>query len=178
MTTPDANELPSVEQHRSEAPSTVRCMVVTVSDTRTPDTDKSGALMKQLLVEAGYEIARYEIVKDEYDQIRGMIEAAVADPSVEAILFNGGTGIAPRDTTYEAVRDSLEKEMPGFGEIFRYLSFAEDIGPAAILSRAVAGVVGRTAVFSTPGSSGAVKLAMTRIIVPELRHVMREIYKK
>jgi len=171
-------ELPSVEQHRSEAPSTVRCMVVTVSDTRTPDTDKSGALMKELLSEAGYEIVRYEIVKDEYEQIREMIAAASADPAVEAILFNGGTGIAPRDTTYEAVRDSLDKEMPGFGEIFRYLSFAEDIGPAAILSRAVAGVAGKTAVFSTPGSSGAVKLAMTRIIVPELRHVMREIYKK
>ncbi|WP_309118411.1 molybdenum cofactor biosynthesis protein B [Paenibacillus sp.] len=174
----NSNEPTSVEQHRSEAPSSVRCMVVTVSDTRTPETDKSGALMKELLLEAGYEVVRYEIVKDEYDQIRSMIEAASADDAVEAVLFNGGTGIAPRDTTYEAVRDALDKEMPGFGEIFRYLSFAEDIGAAAILSRAVAGVVGRTAVFSTPGSSGAVKLAMTRIIVPELRHVMREIYKK
>jgi len=176
MSTP--SELPSVEQHRQEAPSSVRCMVVTVSDTRTPETDKSGALMRELLEQGGYRIVRYEIVKDEYDQIREMIREAAQDPEVEAILFNGGTGIAPRDTTYEAVRDSLDKEMPGFGEIFRYLSFAEDIGPAAILSRAVAGVVGTTAVFSTPGSSGAVKLAMTRIIVPELRHVMREIYKK
>jgi len=172
-----SSEMPSVEQHRSEAPSTVRCMVVTVSDTRTPETDKSGAAMMALLTEHGYEVARYEIVKDEYDLIRAMIREAADDPRIEAILFNGGTGIAPRDTTYEAVRDSLDKEMPGFGEIFRYLSFAEDIGPAAILSRAVAGVVGRTAVFSTPGSTGAVKLAMTRIIVPELRHVMREIYK-
>lgn len=176
MSTP--HQPTSVEQHRQEAPSTVRCMVVTVSDTRTPETDKSGALMRELLEEAGYVVVRYEIVKDEYDQIRVMIREAAADDRVEAILFNGGTGIAPRDTTYEAVRDSLDKEMPGFGEIFRYLSFAEDIGPAAILSRAVAGVAGGTAVFSTPGSSGAVKLAMTRIIVPELRHVMREIYKK
>jgi molybdenum cofactor biosynthesis protein B len=168
----------SVEQHRQEAPSTVRCMIVTVSDTRTPETDKSGSIMRELLEQAGYIVVRYEIVKDEYDQIRLMIQEAVSDDRVEAILFNGGTGIAPRDTTFEAVRDSLEKEMPGFGEIFRYLSFAEDIGSAAILSRAAAGVIGNTAVFSTPGSSGAVKLAMTRIIVPELRHVMREIYKK
>lgn len=168
----------SVEQHRQEAPSTVRCMIVTVSDTRTPETDKSGALMRELLEEAGYLVVRYEIVKDEYDLIQAMVREAAADDGVEAILFNGGTGIAPRDTTYDAVRAMLDKEMPGFGEIFRYLSFAEDIGPAAILSRATAGVVGNTAVFSTPGSSDAVKLAMTRIIVPELRHVMREIYKK
>lgn len=171
------SDISSVEQHRQQAPLTVRCMIVTVSDTRTPETDKSGALMRQLLEQAGYVVVRYEIVKDEYDRIREMIRKAAADPLVEALLFNGGTGIAPRDTTYEAVRDSLDKEMHGFGEIFRYLSFAEDIGPAAILSRATAGVVGNTAVFSTPGSSGAVKLAMTRIIVPELRHVMREIYK-
>lgn len=171
-------ERTSVEQHREEAPSTVRCMVVTVSDTRTPETDKSGALMKQLLQENGYQLVRYDIVKDEYEQIHRLIREAAEDPDVEALLFNGGTGIAPRDTTFEAVRDALDKEMPGFGEIFRYLSFAEDIGPVAMLSRAVAGVVGRTAVFSTPGSSGAVKLAMTRLIVPELRHVMREIYKQ
>jgi molybdopterin adenylyltransferase len=167
----------SVDQHRQEAPGTVRCMVITVSDTRTPDTDKSGQLMKELLQEAGYEIAHYAIVKDEYAGIQQLIREGAERDDVEAILLNGGTGIALRDTTYEAVRDVLDKEMPGFGEIFRYLSFAEDIGSAAILSRAVAGVCGNTAVFSTPGSSGAVKLAMNRIIVPELRHVMREIYK-
>lgn len=176
MTNPSG--MTSVEQHRSEAPDTVRCMVVTVSDTRTPETDRSGALVKELLEEHGYIVVRYEIVKDEYEQIRSLIREAAASEDVEAVLFNGGTGIAPRDTTYEAVRDSLDKEMPGFGEIFRYLSFTEDIGPAAMLSRAAAGVAGRTAVFSMPGSSGAVRLAMTRLIVPELRHVMREIYKK
>ncbi|WP_025700987.1 molybdenum cofactor biosynthesis protein B, partial [Paenibacillus forsythiae] len=100
-----------------------------------------------------------------------------ADSGIEAVLLTGGTGIAPRDSTYEAVESLLDKTMPGFGEIFRYLSFAEDIGTAAILSRAVAGTVGSTAVFSMPGSVGAVKLAMTRLILPELRHVMREIYK-
>lgn len=168
----------SVEQHRKDAPSQVKCMVVTVSDTRTTETDKSGALMKQLLEEAEYSVVRYVIVKDEYDQIKKCISEASADLEVEALLLNGGTGIAPRDTTYEAVRDSLDKELPGFGEIFRYLSFTEDIGTAAILSRATAGVIGQTAVFSTPGSTGAVRLAMTRIIIPELKHVMREIYKK
>jgi molybdopterin adenylyltransferase len=167
----------SVDQHRQEAPGTVRCMVITVSDTRTPDTDKSGQLMKDMLQEAGYEIAHYAIVKDDYEGIQQLIREGAGRDDVEAILLNGGTGIALRDTTYEAVRDVLDKEMPGFGEIFRYLSFAEDIGSAAILSRAVAGVCGNTAVFSTPGSSGAVKLAMSRIIIPELRHVMREIYK-
>lgn len=167
----------SVEEHRREAPDTVRCMVVTVSDTRTRESDKSGAVMLELLKEAGYIAVKYEIIRDEYDDIQRVVREAKEDPQVEALLINGGTGISPRDTTYEAVRDLLDKEMPGFGELFRYLSFAEDIGAAAMLSRAIAGVVGTTAVFSTPGSTGAVKLAMTRLIVPELRHVMREIYK-
>jgi molybdopterin adenylyltransferase len=170
-------DMNSVQEHRKEAPSSVRCMVITVSDTRTPETDKSGSLMKELLEEAGHQIVDYRIVKDEYSLIQQLVKDASANPQVEAVLLNGGTGIALRDTTYEAVRDVLDKEMPGFGEIFRYLSYAEDIGTAAILSRATAGVVGQTAVFSTPGSTGAVKLALTRIIVPELGHVMREIYK-
>lgn len=172
-----SGESRSVEEHRKEAPSSVRCMIVTVSDTRTEETDKSGQLMRQLLEQSGYQIAAYRIVKDEYEQIRALVREAAQDERIEAVLLNGGTGIAKRDTTYEAVRDTLDKEMPGFGEIFRYLSYAEDIGPAAILSRAIAGVCGDTAVFSMPGSSGAVKLAMTKIVVPELRHVMREIYK-
>jgi molybdenum cofactor biosynthesis protein B len=168
----------SVEEHRSQAPATVRCMIMTVSDTRTPETDKSGALIKELLQRAGgFEILVYRIVKDEYDEIQALIREAANSRAIEAVLINGGTGIAMRDTTYEAVRDVLDKEMPGFGEIFRYLSYVEDIGSAAILSRAAAGVCGNTAVFSLPGSSGAVKLAMEKIIIPELKHVMREIYK-
>ncbi|GAX91767.1 MogA/MoaB family molybdenum cofactor biosynthesis protein [Effusibacillus lacus] len=167
----------STEEHRKEAPKTVSCMVITVSDTRTEETDKSGQLMIQLLKENGYQVVDYRIVKDDYESIRNLIAEGAANPEVEAILLNGGTGITDRDTTYEAVDSMLEKKMPGFGEIFRYLSFTEDIGPAAILSRAIAGVCKGTAVFSTPGSTGAVKLAMTRIIVPELAHVMREIYK-
>jgi molybdopterin adenylyltransferase len=116
-------------------------------------------------------------VRDEYDGIKTLLRAASDNPRVETVLLNGGTGIAGRDTTYEAVRDQLDKEMPGFGELFRYLSFTEDIGSAAILSRAIAGTIGKTAVFSMPGSTGAVRLAMTRLIIPELGHVMRELYK-
>ncbi|WP_410769163.1 molybdenum cofactor biosynthesis protein B [Fontibacillus sp. BL9] len=168
----------SVDEHRNEAPQEVACMIVTVSDTRTAENDLSGQLMQQLLTEHGYKVVRYEIVKDEYDGIRQLLREAVSSRSVEAVLLTGGTGIAPRDTTYEAVRSLLNKELPGFGEIFRYLSYTEDIGPAAILSRAIAGTIGNMAVFSMPGSKGAVKLAMEKIILPELRHVMREIYKK
>ncbi|MBE7898106.1 molybdenum cofactor biosynthesis protein B [Paenibacillus polymyxa] len=167
----------SVEEHRRESPQQVNCMVVTVSDTRTMETDTGGRLLKELLETNGYRVVRYVIVKDDYEGIRQLVTEAAAHEDIEAVLLTGGTGISPRDTTYEAISSLLDKELPGFGEIFRYLSFAEDIGSAAILSRAVAGTVGQTAVFSMPGSRGAVRLAMERIIVPELRHVMREIYK-
>jgi molybdenum cofactor biosynthesis protein B len=167
----------SVQQHRREAPDTVSCMIITVSDTRTAETDTSGQLMKRMLEASGYRIVDTHIVPDVYDTIQALIREGAQREDVEAILLNGGTGIAKRDTTVEAVRDLLDKEMPGFGEIFRYLSFAEDIGPAAILSRAIAGVYNDTAIFSVPGSSGAVRLAMERLIIPELRHVKREIDK-
>jgi len=167
----------STEQHRREAPATVACAIITVSDTRTPDTDKSGMLIRRLLEENGHQVIDYAIVKDDYDGIRKLLRDAADNPRVEAVLLSGGTGISGRDTTFEAVRDQLHKEMPGFGEIFRYLSFAEDIGSAAILSRAIAGTIGTTAVFSMPGSTGAVLLAMTRLILPELGHVLRELYK-
>ncbi|MEK3850770.1 MogA/MoaB family molybdenum cofactor biosynthesis protein [Paenibacillus sp. FSL R7-0340] len=167
----------SVEEHRQEPPQQVNCMVVTVSDTRTVETDTGGRLLMDLLETNGYKVVRYVIVKDDYEGIQQLVSEAAAQNEIEAVLLTGGTGISPRDTTYEAVSSLLDKELPGFGEIFRYLSFAEDIGSAAILSRAVAGTVGQTAVFSMPGSRGAVRLAMERIIVPELRHVMREIYK-
>jgi molybdenum cofactor biosynthesis protein B len=167
----------SVEIHRNEAPSSVRCMIITVSDTRTIETDKSGSLIRELMESSGFDITDYRIVPDTYEQIQSVIRMGIENPTVETILLNGGTGIALRDTTYEAVRDILDKEMHGFGEIFRYLSFTEDIGTAAILSRAIAGVCSNKAIFSMPGSTGAVKLAITKIIIPELRHVMREIYK-
>lgn len=167
----------SVDEHRKEAPKQVKCMIVTVSDTRTSENDYSGQLMKELLRSQDYEVVDYRIIKDEYDGIRQLLREAVSSRKVEAVLLSGGTGIAPRDNTYEAVRSLLNKELPGFGEIFRYLSYTEDIGAAAILSRAVAGTIGNVAIFSMPGSQGAVKLAMEKIILPELRHVMRELYK-
>lgn len=165
------------EQHKREAPSRVSCFILTVSDTRTAETDRSGALIRQLLEEHGHAVAGHRIVQDDRLAIADRLREAAADPAVEAVLLNGGTGIAARDVTIEAVRGLLDKEMPGFGELFRYLSFAEDIGSAAMLSRAVAGTIGRKAVFAMPGSAGAVRLAMTRLILPELGHVMREIYK-
>jgi molybdenum cofactor biosynthesis protein B len=167
----------SVEEHRREAPDSVRCMVITVSDTRTEETDKSGRLIKELLQENAYIIENYRIVKDDYHAIRELLLEAAGNTRIETVLLNGGTGIAHRDTTYEAVKSMLDKELPGFGEIFRYLSYVEDIGSAAILSRAIAGTMKQTAVFSMPGSSGAVRLAMKKLILPELRHVMRELYK-
>lgn len=167
----------TVLEHKKEAPNQVTCMVITVSDTRTKETDKSGQLMMELLDRAGHRTAEYLLIPDEPESIRAAIEQGIANNEVEVILLNGGTGIAARDTTYETVSSLLEKEMPGFGEIFRYLSYVEDIGSAAILSRAVAGTRKGKAIFSTPGSSGAVKLAMNKIIIPEIGHVVRELRK-
>jgi molybdopterin adenylyltransferase len=167
----------STQEHKAEAPKRVGCMVITVSDTRTEETDKSGKLMKELLEEAGHATILYRIVKDEPAEVEAAIEAGIAHPEVQVILLNGGTGISPRDNTFEAVSGLLEKEMPGFGELFRMLSYTEDIGSAAMLSRAIAGTRQGKAIFSTPGSTGAVRLAMTRLIVPELGHVVRELNK-
>jgi molybdopterin adenylyltransferase len=152
----------------------VGCAVVTVSDTRTPDSDRSGQLLQTLLAEAGHDVRLYWLLKDEPAQIKAELQALVEQPQVQAIIFNGGTGIAPRDTTYDAIADSLEKELPGFGELFRWLSYQE-IGSRAIASRAVAGVIGQTLVFSLPGSTNAVKLATERLILPELRHLTQQL---
>jgi molybdopterin adenylyltransferase len=167
----------SVTEHKKEAPHIVRCKVITISDTRTKDTDKSGKLMTDLLKEAGHEVVSYEIVKDEKEAIREAILRGCEQTNIDVVLTNGGTGIAKRDVTIETVKEIIEKEIVGFGELFRMLSYTEDIGSAAILSRAIAGVANDTAIFSTPGSSGAVRLAMTKLILPELGHVVREIRK-
>jgi molybdenum cofactor biosynthesis protein B len=167
----------STVEHKKEAPKRVACMVITVSDTRTVETDKSGQLMQSLLAEYGHICALYRIVEDEPQAIKEAIEEGLEHEDVQVILLNGGTGIAERDQTVETVQAMIQKEMPGFGEIFRYLSYTEDIGSAAILSRAIAGTVKGKAIFSTPGSSGAVRLAMTKIILPELGHVVRELQK-
>lgn len=153
----------------------VRCAVITVSDTRTKDTDKSGALMKARLAEAGHETTVYRIVPDEPDRIEALLDELAG--TVEAVLLNGGTGVSRRDRTFEAVSGRLEQTLPGFGELFRLLSY-EDVGSAAMLSRAVAGVYRGTVVFSTPGSPNAVRLAMDRLIVPELQHLVWEVARK
>ncbi|SHN27127.1 MogA/MoaB family molybdenum cofactor biosynthesis protein [Gracilibacillus kekensis] len=165
------------DAHKKEAPSSVRCKIITVSDTRTKETDKSGQLMCHFLEQNNHQVAAHQIVKDVQNEIKLAIEDGITQSNIDAILINGGTGIAKRDVTIEVVENLLDKPMPGFGEIFRVLSYQEDIGSAAILSRATAGVIQDKAVFATPGSSGAVKLAMEKLIIPELGHVMREINK-
>jgi molybdopterin adenylyltransferase len=167
----------SVKNHKKAVTEAVRCMVITVSDTRDEETDKSGALMKELLKSSGHEVTEYVIVKDERKAIQDAVTFGSQSSMVDVILTNGGTGIAKRDVTIEAVKELMTKEIPGFGEIFRMLSYQEDIGTAAILSRAIAGVVNNKAVFSTPGSSGAVRLAMNKLILPELGHVVGELRK-
>lgn len=149
----------------------VVCGVITVSDTRTVNTDKSGQLIKSKLRTAGHRLEAYRLVKDEPDQISGLVQRLA--PSVDVIICSGGTGIAPRDTTYDAIAALLDKEIPGFGEIFRQLSYAE-IGTRAMASRATAGVYKSTLLFLLPGSSNAVALAMEALILPELQHLVRQ----
>lgn len=167
----------SLQEHKKTAVIQVNCKVITVSDTRNKDTDKSGQLMKELLENSGHQIVDYVIVKDEAEAIRTEVKKGCNDERIDVVLTNGGTGIAKRDVTIETVRQLFEKEISGFGELFRLLSYQEDIGSAAILSRAIAGVYNNTAVFSTPGSTGAVRLAMNKLILPELGHVVKELKK-
>lgn len=155
---------------------TVTCAVITVSDTRSPETDKSGQLIKQLLRDAGHAVSEYAILKDEPKQIRAQLQALAQRPDLDALIFNGGTGIAPRDTTYDALESLLSKILPGFGELFRFLSYQE-IGSRAIASRAVAGVYQTKLVFSIPGSTNAVKLAIQQLILPELVHLVSQLQK-
>ncbi len=162
---------PSAEQHREQAPDRVACAVVTVSDTRTLDNDGSGAKIADLLEAAGHRVAARRIVKDEPVQVEAVVREFVADPRVDAILLTGGTGIAARDQTPDAIRGLLTRELPGYGEIFRVLSFQE-IGAAAMLSRAIGGVIDQTIVLLMPGSTAAVRLAMEKLILPEIAHLV------
>lgn len=163
----------AVHEHKADARK-ARCFVITVSDTRDEKTDRSGAAIKEGLNAGGHGLSGYTIVKDEPDQIEAALKNAVEDASTDVVIVNGGTGIAPRDGTYEIVSRMLDKRLDGFGELFRYLSY-EDIGSAAILSRAVAGTVGDSIVFSLPGSTGAVQLAMTKLILPEIGHMVSQV---
>ncbi|MGG3451215.1 MogA/MoaB family molybdenum cofactor biosynthesis protein [Domibacillus aminovorans] len=156
----------------------VSVAVLTVSDTRTEETDKSGIHIKELLKKAGHTIIDYVIVPDEQTAIARIIQKWLHDKEMDLIIVTGGTGIAPRDVTIETVQPFFEKEIPGFGEIFRHLSFTEDIGTKAMLSRAAAGTAGgNKLLFALPGSRGAVDLAMKRLILPEAAHLLHEVRK-
>ncbi len=159
--------------HKAAAPVSVRCHVVTISDTRTADTDTGGRAIADLLAAAGHIVIGRVIIKDDPDQIRGTIERLLAVPDMQAIITTGGTGISSRDSTYEVVAAMLHKRLDGFGELFRMLSY-HDIGPAAMLSRACAGSIAGRIVVSLPGSEAAVRLAMDKLVLPELGHLVRE----
>ena len=166
----------SVAEHRAQSPARVACFVLTVSDTRTLATETSGRAIAELLEGAGHTVTGREVVRDEPTEVTRVIRAQLARGDARVLITTGGTGIAKRDSTYEAITALLDKRLDGFGELFRMLSFAE-IGSAAMLSRATAGIAGGCAIFMLPGSEDAVRLAMQRLILPELGHVVRELTK-
>ena len=167
----------SVAEHKEKGKKSIRCYVITVSDSRDETTDTSGQTIRSCLSAEGHETSTYRIVKDEPVQIEELLNEALASPDVDAVIVNGGTGIAPRDGTFEVVSRLLEKKLDGFGEIFRYLSYL-DIGSAAIMSRAAAGTARGKVLISLPGSKGAVSLAMEKLILPELRHMVSQLQGK
>lgn len=164
----------SVAVHRSDAPTTVPCLVLTVSDTRTRDTDTSGKAIEELLIAAGHTVVARELVPDDPLKVADAIRGHLGRKDVRAVITTGGTGISRRDSTFEAVTALFDKKLDGFGELFRMLSF-EQIGAAAMLSRSCAGVAAGAIVFVLPGAEPAVRLAMTRLILPELGHIVSEI---
>ncbi len=166
------------EDHRMKAgKGSVTIAIVTVSDTRTPETDQNRQYIERRMGELGHRVAAYRLIKDEPDQVATVIQELAEMPEVQLVLFNGGTGISPRDTTYDVVSKYLEKTLPGFGELFRMLSFQE-VGAAAMFSRATAGVYHGTLIFSMPGSPNAVEVALEKLIIPEINHLAWEIARK
>lgn len=165
----------SQSEHKAQAPAVVACYVLTVSDTRTPETDTSGMAIRALVESAGHQVPGHAIVKDDPTAVSSAVLHAI-DAGARVVLVTGGTGITARDGSYEAIAGLLEKRLDGFGELFRMLSYA-DIGAAAMLSRAVAGTHGRAAIFLMPGSEKAVRLAMEKLILPELGHIVQQVSK-
>lgn len=164
------------EEHRASSPDAVEVAVLTLSDTRAAEDDRSGILIREFLTRRGHSVVVHEILPEDPDTMRDLLTRWIADPSISAIITNGGTGISSRDSTHEVVAGLLDKKLDGFGELFRMLSWQE-IGAAAMLSRAIAGSAGETALFALPGSSNAVRLAMEKLIGPELSHVVYELKK-
>lgn len=165
------------DHHQRAGDSAVTVGIVTVSDSRTPETDVNRHTIEAQLTALGHIVGAYRLIQDEPAQVALVLEELCAMPQMQVVLFNGGTGISPRDTTYDVISQRLEKTLPGFGEIFRMLSY-EQIGAAAMLSRAVAGVYRQTVIFSMPGSPNAVKTAMENLILPELNHLAWEVVRK
>jgi len=163
-------------EHKQHAPRTVRCFVLTISDTRTEATDTAGRTIAELLLAAGHSIAGRTIVKDDITEVHSVVDQQIASGGVDAIITTGGTGITSRDTTCEAIEPLLEKRLDGFGELFRMLSY-EQVGPAAMMSRAMAGLARGHVVIALPGAQGAVRLAMEKLIVPELGHLVQQARK-
>jgi molybdenum cofactor biosynthesis protein B len=163
----------SDQAHKAAAPASVGCFVVTVSDTRTDDTDTSGRAIVDLLRAAGHRVAGRTIVRDDPEQVRGTVSRQLVNADVQAIIMTGGTGITSRDSTYEVVTAMMQKKLDGFGEIFRMISYGE-IGSAAIMSRACAGLVAGRVIISLPGSEAAVRLAMEKLVLPELGHLVQQ----
>jgi molybdopterin adenylyltransferase len=168
------NSCVSHVEHKSHAPVSVACYVLTVSDSRTAETDTGGRTIRELLEGAGHTVAGHAIVRDEPSQVAAIVRTELDAGRARVIVTTGGTGITSRDGTFEAIDGLLDKRLDGFGELFRMLSFQE-IGSAAMMSRATAGTSGRTAIFVLPGSPDAVRLAMTRLILPELGHVVQQL---
>jgi molybdenum cofactor biosynthesis protein B len=161
-------------EHKAHAPRSIGCWVLTISDTKTPETDTSGAVIRDLLTAAGHHVIGSTIVRDEPTDVQRVVRAACADAAVHAVILTGGTGITARDSTFEAVEALLDKRLPGFGELFRMLSY-QDVGAAAMLSRAQMGIHARRIVVSLPGSPNACRLALEKLLVPELPHLVREV---
>ncbi|WP_251517941.1 MULTISPECIES: MogA/MoaB family molybdenum cofactor biosynthesis protein [Staphylococcus] len=165
--------------HNETLKRNIKCAVLTISDTRDVNTDKGGQLIQNLLSESDMTVdseIHYVIVKDEIDAIQQQLQEWLAQ-DVDVIITTGGTGIAERDVTIEAIEPYLTKEIEGFGELFRYLSYVEDVGSRAMLSRAIGGTIKDKLIFCLPGSTGAIKLAMNRLIIPEVNHLISEIRK-
>jgi molybdopterin adenylyltransferase len=164
----------SAEEHKAHAPRRARCAALTVTDSRDLSQDASGALLVELLTGAGHEVAARELLPNDRAGIEAALRALVARDDVDVVIATGGTGIGPKDLTADAVLALVERELPGFGELFRYLSYAE-IGAAAMLSRAAGGVAGGKLLFALPGSSKAVRLALEKLLLPELGHMLGEL---
>jgi molybdenum cofactor biosynthesis protein B len=170
------NRAVSAGEHKAQAPPSVGCFVITVSDTRTEANDTSGRAIRDLLQAAGHAVTGHAIVRDEPSQVAALVKSRLDDAATQVIITTGGTGISARDATFEAVNALFEKRLDGFGELFRMLSF-QDIGSSAMMSRATAGTIGQRALFVLPGSLAAVRLAMEKLIVPELGHIVQQLRK-